>query len=86
MACFGGGIITPVILAGRPSIIFANELALSCGFTIWYLVNYCGFDAVFEWKPIKLLVNLAVALWRTNGTINNVNLGMNIKPSKSTYV
>lgn len=83
LACFGGGIIVPVIMAARPSIVLGNDLALTLGFLIWYLINYCGFDAVFNWKPIKLLTNLTVALWRTNGTMNNVNLGVaSIKAGK----
>jgi hypothetical protein len=83
LACFGGGIIVPVIMAARPSIILANDLALFSVFVMWYLINYCGFDVVLNWKPVKFFHNLVLALWRTNGTINNVNLGVaSIKPGQ----
>mmetsp|Transcript_27945 Transcript_27945/g.47831 ORF Transcript_27945/g.47831 Transcript_27945/m.47831 type:complete len:650 (-) Transcript_27945:210-2159(-) len=81
LAGFGGGIITPVILGAKPSIIFANDLVIPMSCTIWYLTNYCGFDEVFSFKPVKLLWNVVVTLWRTNACINAVTLACNtIKP------
>ncbi len=86
LGCFGGGIITPVILGARPSIIFANELAIPCSVLIWYLINYCGFESLFNWKPVKLFLNMFVSLWRTNATINVVTLGCTVlKPSKLAF-
>jgi uncharacterized membrane protein YeiH len=80
--CFGGGIITPVILGAKPSIIFANDLAIPMIVVCWYLVNYCEFHRLFAWKPVKLLWNIVVSVFRTNGTINMVTLGCTLKPSK----
>ena len=83
LAAFGGGIITPVILGAKPSIILSNDLALSVTAIVWFLVNYCGFDRILEWKPMKFLMNMLVALWRTNGTVNTVTLACNVlKPGK----
>lgn len=84
LAGFGGGIITPVILGARPSIIFANDLVIPVSCTVWYLTNYCGFDRVFSFKPVKLLWNVVVTLWRTNACINAVTLACTvIKPGMS---
>jgi len=85
LAGFGGGIITPVILGAKPSIIFANDLVIPVSCTVWYLTNYCGFDKVFSFKPVKLLWNVVVTLWRTNACINAVTLACNtIKPGMCT--
>lgn len=83
LGCFGGGILTPILLAsGKQPVIFANELAIPCTILIWYLINYCGFDHVFRFKPVKFFFTVMVALWRTNATINNVILGCTMgKPS-----
>lgn len=75
---FGGGIITPVILGAKPSVIFANDLVLPIACLIWYLTNYCGFDKVFAFKPVKLLWNVVVTLWRTNACVNAVTLGVTV--------
>lgn len=73
LAGFGGGIITPVILGTKPSIIFMNEAVIPMCVIFWYLVNYCGFDRLFNWKPVKLLWNIVVSVWRCNGTVNTIN-------------
>ena len=84
---FGGGIIVPVILGARPSIIFSNELVIPMTIVSWYLVNYLDFHRVFLWKPVKLLWNIVVAVFRTTGTVNMVTLGCTVlKPSKYLFV
>ncbi|XP_042309249.1 trimeric intracellular cation channel type B [Sceloporus undulatus] len=57
--CFGGSILSSLMLAEPPVAFLANTTSVLLASSIWYLIFYCPHDLAYRWvsfPPIRLMV------------------------------
>lgn len=74
---FGGGIIVPLFI-GKPSFIMTNDLIIPMCVLSWYSIHYLGLYDVLNWKPIKVVWGLYLAIFRAHSAVDAVNLSLTV--------
>ena len=77
LTSFGGGTIVPMML-GRPCVVFANDLVIPMCITCWYTIHYLGFYHVLNWKPIRIIWNILLGVFRTHAVIDTMNVALSV--------
>eukprot|EP00981_Chlorochromonas_danica_P011533 scaffold4094_cov201-Ochromonas_danica.AAC.3 len=79
--CYGGGMVAPIFL-GQPSIPLINDLILFSVIIMWYLVYFTPVRDLLNYKVVRAIWYVPLALFRVNSSVNMVNLAMlHLKPS-----
>ena len=74
---FGGGMIAPLLI-GKPSAIMTNDLIIPLCVLSWYSIHYLGLYNVLNWKPIKIVWGLYLAIFRAHSAVDAVNLSLTV--------
>ncbi|XP_008067091.1 trimeric intracellular cation channel type B [Carlito syrichta] len=77
--CFGGGILSCVLLAEPPLKFLENSTNVLLASSIWYLIFFCPHDLVsqvYSYLPIKLLaagMKEVTRTWKIVGGVTHAN-------------
>lgn len=72
LAGFGGGTLAPILI-GQPCILATNDTIIPLSILAWYLTHYMGFQSLFTLYPVRVIVHVFVALFRTHSVCNLVS-------------
>ncbi|XP_027718853.1 trimeric intracellular cation channel type B [Vombatus ursinus] len=79
MHCFGGGILSAILLGEAPVKFLENNTNVLLASSIWYIVFYCPYDIVSEcyrFPPVKLLaagMKEVTRTWKIVGGITHAS-------------
>jgi len=74
---FGGGIIGPLLI-GKPSFIMINDLIIPLCVMCWYSIHCLGLYNILNWKPVKIVWSLYLAILRAHSAMDVVNLSFTV--------
>ena len=77
-ASFGGGVVTPLLLA-RPINLVSNDILLPIAFIAWYSIHHIpGVYTILSFEPVKIVWTMGVALYRTTTTVGMTRVAASI--------
>ncbi|KAM5183315.1 trimeric intracellular cation channel type B [Callospermophilus lateralis] len=77
--CFGGGILSCILLAEPPLRFFANHTNVLLASSIWYIIFFCPWDLIsqgYSFLPVQLLaagMKEVTRTWKIIGGITHAN-------------
>ncbi|XP_019491332.1 PREDICTED: trimeric intracellular cation channel type B isoform X3 [Hipposideros armiger] len=77
--CFGGGILSCVLLAEPPLRFLANNTNILLASSIWYIIFFCPYDLVsqgYSFLPVQLLaagMKEVTRTWKIVGGVTHAN-------------
>lgn len=83
LLCFSSVILTNIILGESPLAPFGNHRDVLTATVVWYLINYCPFDAAYKLSkvlPIYLVINILKEVQRTNKVHHGVHYASTLYP------